>query len=144
MRRHDLSPLMRSSIGFDHLSRLFDSALTPDGEQPYPPYNIEKLSEDDYEISMAVAGFDPAELSIMVQEGVLTVSAKAEPENEKRQFLHRGIAKRAFERRFQLADTIHVGDAKFENGLLIIGLKRVIPEHKKPRQISIQTDGSDA
>lgn len=144
MRRQDLSPLMRSSIGFDHLSRLFDSALAADGEQPYPPYNIEKLSDDDYEISMAVAGFDPDELSIMVQEGVLTVSAKAEPENEKRQFLHRGIAKRAFERRFQLADTIHVGDAKFENGLLIIGLKRIIPEHKKPRQISIQSDSSAA
>ena len=142
MRRLDLSPLMRSSVGFDHLSRLFDSALATESEQPYPPYNIEKISDDDYLISMAVAGFDPSELSIVVQEGVLTVSAKGAEEDDSRKFLHRGIAKRAFERRFQLADTIQVGDAKFENGLLIIGLKRVIPDHKKPRQISIKTEAA--
>ncbi len=139
MRRFDLSPLMRSSVGFDHLNRLLDSSLTTDADTAYPPYNIEKISEDDYLISMAVAGFDPAELTITVQEGTLTIEAKGETDDSERTFLHRGIARRAFERRFQLADTIQVGEARFEHGMLLIDLKRVIPEHKKPRQISIQT-----
>jgi len=144
MRRFDLSPLMRSSVGFDHLNRLLDSALTTDTESAYPPYNIEKLTEDEYLISMAVAGFDPDELIITVQEGTLTIEASAAQDDSDRTFLHRGIAKRAFERRFQLADTIQVGEARFENGMLLIDLKRVIPEHKKPRRISIQTDSEAA
>lgn len=143
MRTFDLSPLMRSTVGFDHLSRLLDSATTAEGANAYPPYNIEKLSEDDYRVTMAVAGFSPEELTVTVQDGTLILSGKAKEDGEDRRFLHRGIAKRAFERRFELADTIQVGDASFEHGLLEIELKRVIPDHKKPRQISIRTNESD-
>ncbi len=139
MRTFDLSPLMRSTVGFDHLNRLLDSALTSDGASAYPPYNIEKLSEDDYRVTMAVAGFSPEELTITVQEGTLILAGKAQDDNSEREFLHRGIAKRAFERRFELADTIQVGDASFENGLLQVELRRVIPEHKKPRNIEIRS-----
>lgn len=139
MRNFDLSPLMRSSVGFDHLSRLVDSALSNDGAAAYPPYNIEKLSEDDYQITMAVAGFAPEELNVVVQEGTLLIAGRALDEKGERSFLHRGIAKRAFERRFELAETIKVGDAHFENGLLQIDLRRVIPEHKKPRSIEIRS-----
>lgn len=139
MRNFDLSPLMRSSVGFDHLSRLVDSALSNDGATAYPPYNIEKLSDDDYQITMAVAGFSPEELNVVVQEGTLVIAGRALDEKGERSFLHRGIAKRAFERRFELAETIKVGDAHFENGLLQIDLRRVIPEHKKPRNIEIRS-----
>lgn len=139
MRTFDLSPLMRSSVGFDHLNRLLDSALTSDGASAYPPYNIEKVSEDDYRVTMAVAGFSPEELTITVQEGTLILAGKAGEDDADRKFLHRGIAKRAFERRFELADTIQVGDASFENGLLQVELRRVIPEHKKPRNIAIRS-----
>jgi len=139
MRSFDLTPLMRSSVGFDHLSRLVDSALSNDGATAYPPYNIEKISDDDYQITMAVAGFAPDELDVTVQEGTLIISGRAGDEGEERKFLHRGIAKRAFERRYELADTIQVGHAKFENGLLQVDLKRVIPEHKKPRSIKIRS-----
>ncbi|WP_417458053.1 Hsp20 family protein [Kordiimonas sp.] len=140
MRTFDLSPLMRSSVGFDHLNRLLDSALNTEQAAPYPPYNIEKLSDDDYRVTMAVAGFAPDELTVTVQEGTLLIAGKAADDEKERRFLHRGIAKRAFERRFELADTIQVGNAKFENGLLLVELKRVIPDHKKPRQIEIRTD----
>lgn len=139
MRTFDLSPLMRSSVGFDHLNRLLDSALTSDGASAYPPYNIEKVSDDDYRVTMAVAGFSPEELTITVQEGTLILAGKATDDDADRKFLHRGIAKRAFERRFELADTIQVGDASFENGLLQVELRRVIPEHKKPRNIAIRS-----
>ncbi|MFC4349268.1 Hsp20 family protein [Kordiimonas lipolytica] len=139
MRSFDLSPLMRSTVGFDHLSRLLDSTLNTEGASAYPPYNIEKLSEDDYRITMAVAGFSPEELNVTVQEGTLYISGKGQEDEEERRFLHKGIAKRAFERRFELAETIRVGDAKFENGLLEIELKRVIPDHKKPRQVEIRS-----
>ena len=142
MRTFDLSPLMRSSVGFDHLNRLLDSALTRDGAAAYPPYNIEKVTEDDYRVTMAVAGFSPEELTITVQEGTLILAGKAKDEDGERTFLHRGIAKRAFERRFELADTIQLGEASFENGLLQVELRRVIPDHKKPRNIEIRTDGS--
>ena len=138
MRTFDLSPLMRSSVGFDHLNRLLDSALTSDGASAYPPYNIEKVSEDDYRVTMAVAGFSPDELTITVQEGTLILAGKAADDDADHKFLHRGIAKRAFERRFELADTIQVGEASFENGLLQVELRRVIPEHKKPRNIAIR------
>ena len=118
------------------------SALTSDGAAAYPPYNIEKVSEDGYRVTMAVAGFSPDELTITVQEGTLILSGKAKDDDGERKFLHRGIAKRAFERRFELADTIQVGDASFENGLLQVELRRVIPEHKKPRNIEIRTDSA--
>ena len=138
MRTFDLSPLMRSSIGFDHLSRLMDAAMRADTSPAYPPYNIEKLSDDDYRIAMAVAGFSEDELSITVTDGTLIISANAvEEDDDGERYLHRGIAKRAFERRFQLAETIEVESASYENGLLSIGLKRIVPEHLKPREISI-------
>ena len=139
MRRLDLTPLMRSSVGFDHLNRLLDTALTADAAPSYPPYNIEKLGEDDYLISMAVAGFSPSELTVTAEGGTLLVAGRGELEEEERTYLHKGIAKRAFERRFELAETVQVGAAKLENGLLEIALKRVIPEHKKPRTIEIST-----
>ncbi len=138
MRTFDLSPLMRSTVGFDHLSRLVDSALSNETANSYPPYNIEKLGEDDYQVTMAVAGFSPDELKIVIQEGTLLIAGRAKEDDEDRTFLHRGIAQRAFERRFELAETIQVGDAHFENGMLRVDLKRVIPEHKKPRNIEIR------
>jgi len=120
------------------LNRLADFATRGEGDA-YPPYNIEKLAEDAYRISMAVAGFGRDELELTVQDNVLIVIGKAEPkvEDAERQFLHRGIAKRAFERRFQLADTIKVTGAGYADGLLNIELKREVPEHKKPRRIAI-------
>ena len=138
MRTFDLSPLMRSSIGFDHLSRLMDAAMRADTSPAYPPYNIEKLNDDDYRIAMAVAGFTEDELNITVTDGTLVITGSAsDDEDEGERYLHRGIAKRAFERRFQLAETIEVGSASYENGLLSVELKRVVPEHLKPREVSI-------
>jgi molecular chaperone IbpA len=138
MRTLDFAPLLRSSIGFENLNRLVDFATRGEGDA-YPPYNIEKLAEDAYRISMAVAGFGRDELELTVQDNVLIVVGKAEPKADEaeRQFLHRGIAKRAFERRFQLADTIKVTGAGYADGLLNIELKREVPEHKKPRRIAI-------
>lgn len=143
MRRLDLSPLMRSSVGFDHLNRILDSALTTDAAPSYPPYNIEKVSDDDYRVSMAVAGFAPNELEVTVEDRTLLIKGKSASDTEERSFLHRGIAKRAFERRFELADTIEVGAANLENGLLDVELKRVIPDHKKPRQVTIRSDAPE-
>jgi molecular chaperone IbpA len=138
MRTLDFAPLLRSSIGFENLNRLVDFATRGEGDA-YPPYNIEKLAEDTYRISMAVAGFSRDELELTVQDNVLIVIGKtdAPTEQSERQFLHRGIAKRAFERRFQLADTIKVTGAGYSDGLLNIELKREVPEHKKPRRIAI-------
>lgn len=143
MRTLDFAPLLRSSIGFENLNRLVDFATRGEGDA-YPPYNIEKLAEDAYRISMAVAGFGRDELELTVQDNVLIVIGKADQKTEdaERQFLHRGIAKRAFERRFQLADTIKVTGAGYADGLLNIELKREVPEHKKPRRIAI--DGQSA
>ncbi|HLZ79609.1 MAG TPA: Hsp20 family protein [Sphingomonas sp.] len=144
MRTLDFAPLLRSSIGFENLNRLVDFATRGDGDT-YPPYNIEKLAEDAYRISMAVAGFSRDELELIVQDNVLVVIGKAEPraDESERQFLHRGIAKRAFERRFQLADTIKVTGAGYADGLLNIELKREVPEHKKPRRIAIDGEASE-
>ena len=140
MRTFDISPLLRSSIGFENLNRLVEFAARGDQSEPsFPPYNIEKVGDGAYRIAMAVAGFAPAELDLTVQENTLIVTGKAADDTatEGRQFLHRGIAKRAFERRFQLADTIKVTGAGFENGLLTVELVREIPEHKKPRKVEI-------
>ncbi len=138
MRAFDISPLLRSSIGFENLNRLVEFASRVDGgDSAYPPYNIEKTGEDAYRLQMAVAGFAREELDITVQENTLIVTGQAETNGEERTFLHRGIAKRAFERRFQLADTIKVTGAGYENGLLNIELVREIPEHKKPRKVEI-------
>lgn len=138
MRTLDFAPLLRSSIGFENLNRLVDLASRGDGDA-YPPYNIEKLGDGSYRIQMAIAGFSRDELDLVIQENMLVVVGRAgEPqEGNAREFLHRGIAKRAFERRFQLADTIKVTGASYENGLLNVDLVREIPEHKKPRRISI-------
>lgn len=138
MRTLDFAPLLRSSIGFENLNRLVDFATRGEGDA-YPPYNIEKLGDGAYRISMAVAGFSRDELDLTVQDNVLIIIGRADQaaESEKREFLHRGIAKRTFERRFQLADTIKVTGAGYDSGLLNIELVREIPEHKKPRRIEI-------
>lgn len=147
MRAFDISPLLRSSIGYENLNRLVEFAGRVDGvESAYPPYNIEKLAEGSYRIAMAVAGFGESELDITVQENTLIVTGAAAPEGNEAasQYLHRGIAKRAFERRFQLADTIKVTGASYAHGLLNIDLVREIPEHKKPRKVAIGTVANTA
>ncbi|WP_116092310.1 Hsp20 family protein [Sphingomonas crusticola] len=140
MRTFDFAPLLRSSIGFENLNRLVDFATRGEAEA-YPPYNIEKVGEDTYRISMATAGFTRDELEITAQDNVLIITGRAldAAEGEQREFLHRGIAKRAFERRFQLADTIKVTGAAYNDGLLDIQLVREVPEHKKPRNIEIDS-----
>jgi molecular chaperone IbpA len=148
MRAFDLSPLLRSSVGFDHVNRLFELANRVDeATASYPPYNIEKHGEDAYRITMAVAGFSQDELDVTVKENSLIVTGKAaeqlstqgELPAEQVSYLHRGIARRAFERRFELADTVKVVGAELKDGLLHIALKREVPEAKKPRQIQIAT-----
>ena len=140
MRHFDLSPLYRSTVGFDRLFSLLDQATSVDNAPSYPPYNIERTGENTYRITMAVAGFDETELSIEAHAHVLTVKGeKAEEDKaEQSEFLYRGIAKRAFERRFQLADHVEVVGALLKNGLLHIDLKRSVPEEMKPRKIAIQ------
>jgi len=139
MRTFDLSPLMRSSVGFDHLNRLMDSASRRDTSSTFPPYNIEKFSEDDYQISIAVAGFSQDELDITLTDGVLVISGNSDEEAvDDARFIHRGIAKRSFERRFQLAETIEVKEADFDHGMLRVNLKRVVPDHLLPRSIEIK------
>lgn len=139
MRHVDFSPLYRSTVGFDRLFTMLDSLAQPDGGQTYPPYNIERTGEDAYRITMAVAGFSEDEISIEAHRNVLTVKGeRAEKENgERAELLYRGIASRAFERRFQLADHVEVTGANLKNGLLHIDLKRNIPEEMKPRKIAI-------
>ena len=134
--RFDLSPLYRSTVGFDRLFNLLDGVNDAQG-QSYPPYNIERLDENDYRITMAVAGFSETDLAIEVKESALTVSGKRAEDDKKAAYLHQGIAARAFERRFQLADHVEVTGAKLQHGLLHIELKRVIPDAKKPRRIEI-------
>lgn len=135
----DLSPLYRSSIGFDRMARLLDSAMRADGNAAggYPPYNIEVIGDNRYAITLAVAGFADNELSIEVENGILKVQGRKEDETEERQYLHKGIAFRSFERKFNLADHVEVKGAKMENGLLTIGLEKIIPEAKKPKKIEI-------
>jgi molecular chaperone IbpA len=140
MRHFDLSPLYRSTVGFDRLGSLIDAALSAEPSAPsYPPYNIEKTGENAYRISVAVAGFAEDELNIEAKEGQLIISgAKQESDEEKgATYLYRGIAARAFERRFQLADHVRAQGAKLENGLLHVDLVREVPEALKPRKIEI-------
>jgi molecular chaperone IbpA len=136
----DLSPLFRSTIGFDRMSRLLDAALQVE-EPAYPPYDIERRGQDSYRITMAVAGFTEDDLEMTESEGMLIVRGRGRPEAQESQttYLHRGIAGRAFERRFQLADYVHVTGASLENGLLHIDLVREVPEALKPRTIHIET-----
>lgn len=145
MRRFDFAPLHRATIGFDQIADLMDRAMTSDVGQPsYPPYNIEKTAADAYRISIAVAGFADADLSVEVKENGLVVSARKAEEDEDRTYLHRGIATRAFERRFTLADHVRITGASHENGMLHIDLKREIPEALKPRRIEIASGRVDA
>lgn len=138
MDRFDFSPLFRSTIGFDRLTRLVDAASRADGAAPgYPPYNIEKTGEDAYRLTMAVAGFANDELDITVQENSLVVTGNAKKEEEEARYLHRGIARRAFERRFSLAEHIKVVGASLENGMLHVDLVREVPEAAKPRKVEI-------
>ena len=142
MRTFDMTPLYRSSVGFDRMASLIDRALTSDNSsQSYPPYNIEKTGEDTYRITLAAAGFSDAELNIESREGQLIISG-ARVQREKVdgvEVLHRGIAERGFERRFQLADHVKVVNATLEHGLLHVDLVREVPEALKPRRIEIAT-----
>ena len=135
----DFAPLFRTAIGFDRLARLVDTAASNTEATGYPPYNIEKVQDDTYRLTMAVAGFRPQEIEIVVRDNTLVVSGKPGTEGQKNEILYRGIAGRAFERRFVLADHIVVEDADLNNGLLHVGLKRVVPEALKPRRITVNT-----
>lgn len=144
MRSYDLTPLYRATVGFDRMADLLDRVLTQDGAaSTYPPYNIEKTAEAAYRISIAVAGFAEAELSVEQRESELVVSARKAQEDGTRSYLHRGIATRAFEKRFQLADHVRVTGAIHENGMLHIDLLREVPEALKPRQIAITRAAPD-
>ncbi|MGV6888521.1 Hsp20 family protein [Rhodophyticola sp. SM2404] len=138
MRSYDLSPLYRATVGFDRMADLLDQVMTKDaGPSTYPPYNIEKTDEDAYRISIALAGFSEEELSIEQRETELVVAARKGKDETVRTYLHRGIATRAFEKRFQLADHVRVTGAVYENGILHVDLVREVPEALKPRQIAI-------
>lgn len=138
MRTFDLSPLFRSTVGFDHLARMLDASARVDEQAfAYPPYNIEKLDEDRYRITMAVAGFAESDLQITTQDHTLVISGTARKEASTAQYLHRGIAGRSFERRFELADYIRPNGASLVNGLLHVDLMREVPEALKPRSIPI-------
>jgi molecular chaperone IbpA len=136
MRTIDFSPLYRSVVGFDRLADLLDAA-TAETATGYPPYNIERLDENSYRVEIAVAGFRPDELDIQVKENLLTVTGRKTANDEPRKFLHRGLAERNFERKFQLADYVVVTEANLADGLLQVSLKRELPEALKPRRIEI-------
>jgi molecular chaperone IbpA len=140
MRTFDFTPLFRSTVGFDRLFDRLDSVAQYDTNQSYPPYNIERSDETHYRISLAVAGFAEKDLTVEVRDGVLTVQGKRNEETERTEatgYLYQGIAGRAFERRFQLAEHVEVKGAKLENGLLHVDLERIVPEERKPRRIAI-------
>jgi len=137
MTTFDFAPLFRTAIGFDRLARLMDTAASAPEAASYPPYNIEKTGDDTYRLTMAVAGFRPEELDLVVKENTLVISGKVNNVGQKGEVLYRGIAGRAFERRFVLADHIVVDGADLQNGLLHVALKRVVPEALKPRRIAI-------
>jgi len=143
MRSFDFSPLFRSTVGFDRLFDLLDSVPQYDTAQTYPPYNIERTDDTHYRITLAVAGFAEKDLNVEVREGVLTVQGKREDGTEpgKVGYLYQGIAGRAFDRRFQLAENVEVRGAKLENGLLHVDLERIVPDEQKPRRIPINGAG---
>ncbi len=143
MRHFDLTPLYRSTVGFDRLASMIDSLGSVDGDAPsYPPYNIERRGDNEYRISMAVAGFAEDDLNIEVKENAMTVRGERGEQTDESDYLHRGIATRTFERRFQLADHVEVNGANLENGLLHIDLVREVPEAMKPRSIEISGGGT--
>jgi len=138
MRTYDLSPLYRSTVGYDHFADMLDRVLTKDVPQnTYPPFNIVKSSDEEYRISIAAAGFATDELDIEVKENSLVVSARKKTEDDGTTYLHKGIAQRSFDKKFQLADHVKVTGASYVDGMLNIDLKREIPEAYKPRKISI-------
>ncbi len=141
MNALNLSPLFRTAIGFDRLARMADSAAAAD--QSYPPYNIERTGEESYRLTMAVAGFGPDDIELTVKENTLLIAGRVAPCSEKTELLYRGIAGRAFERKFVLADHIVVDGADLKNGLLSVGLKRVVPEAMKPRRVAINGASND-
>ena len=142
MRTYDFTPLWRSTVGFDRLFDLINSSQMPEGQDAYPPYDIVRTGEESYRITLAVSGFSPDDITITAQQNVLTVAAR-QPQSLEQDFIYQGIAARAFERRFSLADYVDVERATYENGLLRIDLVRRIPEAMKPRRIEI-TDGHAA
>ena len=145
MRTLDLAPLYRATVGFDQIAEMMDRALASDmGQTSYPPYNIEKTDENAWRISIAVAGFAQNDLSVEVKDRALIVTARKAADEKERTFLHRGIATRAFERRFTLADHVRVTGASHEDGMLHIDLTREVPEALKPRRIEITSAGSQA
>jgi molecular chaperone IbpA len=137
MRTFDFSPLYRSTVGFDRLFDMLDQATRVEPMTNWPPYNIEKSSDDQYRITMAVAGFSPNEIELTQHENTLVVTGQKHPDPEGVQFLHRGIATRSFKQTFNLADHVKVTGASMENGLLTVELKREVPEELKPRRIAI-------
>jgi molecular chaperone IbpA len=140
MHNHPFTPLLRSAIGFDRMVDLMNGMPRPDaGASGYPPYDIEKVSEDGYRITMAVAGFSPDQITVTAQDGRLTIAGQPDNRREGADPLYRGIARRAFQRRFALADHIEVAGAHLEHGLLHVDLVRRVPEEKKPRTIPIAT-----
>ena len=139
MRTFDFSPLYRSAVGFDRMTSLLDAAQKSAAADSYPPYNIEKTGEDAYRITLAVAGFGADDLDMEVRDSQLVVVGKGDSESDDSQYLHRGIARRAFERRFQLADHVEVKGAELRDGMLVVDLVREIPEAMKPRRIEIGT-----
>jgi len=141
MTTYNLNPLFRTAIGFDRLVRLMDAAAA-NAEASYPPYNIEKTADDAYTLTMAVAGFGPDDIELTVKENTLVIAGRVASEASKGEVLYRGIAGRAFERKFTLADHIVVEGADLQNGLLHVALKRVVPEALKPRRIAIDGAGS--
>jgi molecular chaperone IbpA len=144
MTTFDFAPLFRTAIGFDRLARLVDTATSGTEATGYPPYNIEKLGDEDYRLTMAVAGFRPEELDLVVKDNTLVISGRPATDAPKNEVLYRGIAGRAFERRFVLADHIVVDGADLNNGLLHVGLKRVVPEALKPRRIEVNASTQPA
>jgi molecular chaperone IbpA len=142
MRTLDFSPLYRSVVGFDRLADLLDAANS-ETANGYPPYNIERTDENTYRIDIAVAGFKADELAIEVKENLLTVQGRKTANDEARRYLHRGLAERNFERRFQLADYVIVSDANLADGLLSVTLRRELPEALKPRKVEISTAKAD-
>lgn len=139
MNTIDLTPLYRSSIGFDRFGSLLDSALRTEQSAGYPPYNIEVVNENEYTITLALAGFDEADIDIQTEKGVLTIRGKKSAQQETSKYLHRGIANRSFERKFNLADHVEVKGATLEKGLLSIHLLREIPDAMKPKKIEISS-----
>ena len=140
--RYDFSPLYRSTVGFDRLFDMLDQAARVESAANWPPYNIEKTGEDQYRITMAVAGFSPNDIELVQQENTLLVTGHKHTDSEGAQLLHRGIATRSFRQTFNLADHVKVTAATIENGLLTVELKREVPEALKPRRIEIASEGS--